>query len=58
MEDLDLGRIILLWLWAFGLAGIEIEIEGGRGWAERLPTWFLKRGGSDASTGSSWATGR
>jgi hypothetical protein len=44
MDDLDLGRIILLWLWAFGLAGIEIEIEGGRGWAERLPTWFKKRG--------------
>ena len=30
--------------WAFGLAGIEIEIEGGYGWAERLPTWYLKRG--------------
>jgi hypothetical protein len=44
MDDLDVGRIILLWLWAFGLAGIEIEIEGGRGWAERLPTWFYKRG--------------
>jgi hypothetical protein len=44
MDDLDVGRIILLWLWAFGLAGIEIEIEGGRGWAERLPTWYLKRG--------------
>ena len=36
--------LVLLWLWAFGLAGIEIEIEGGRGWAERLPTWYLKRG--------------
>ena len=23
---------------------IEIEIEGGMGWAERLPTWYLKRG--------------
>ncbi len=45
MDDLDLVRILLLWLWAFGLAGIEIEIEGGRGWAERLPTWYLKRGG-------------
>lgn len=44
MEELDPVRIVLLWLWAFGLAGIEIEIEGGRGWAERLPTWFLKRG--------------
>lgn len=44
MDELDLSRILLLWLWAFGLAGIEIEIEGGRGWAERLPTWYLKRG--------------
>ena len=44
MEELDIARIVLLWLWAFGLAGIEIEIEGGRGWAERLPTWYLKRG--------------
>lgn len=44
MEDFDLARTILLWLWALGLAGIEIEIEGGRGWAERLPTWYRKRG--------------
>jgi hypothetical protein len=44
MDELDPLRIVLLWLWAFGLAGIEIEIEGGRGWAERLPTWFYKRG--------------
>jgi hypothetical protein len=34
----------LLWLWAFGLGCIEIEVEGGHGWAERLPTWYLKRG--------------
>lgn len=44
MDEFDVGRTLLLWLWAFGLAGIEIEIEGGRGWAERMPTWFLKRG--------------
>lgn len=44
MEELDVARIVLLWLWAFGLGCIEIEIEGGRGWAERLPTWYLKRG--------------
>ena len=44
MGELDVGRILVLWFWAFGLAAIEIEIEGGYGWAERLPTWFLKRG--------------
>jgi hypothetical protein len=44
MDDLEIGRTLLLFAWAFGLAGIEIEIEGGHGWAERLPTWFLKRG--------------
>ena len=44
MGELELGRTLLLWLWALGLAGIEIEIEGGYGWAERLPTWFLRRG--------------
>jgi hypothetical protein len=35
---------VLVWLWAFGLGCIEIEIEGGHGWAERLPTWYRKRG--------------
>ncbi|HWB56360.1 MAG TPA: hypothetical protein VG479_05435 [Gaiellaceae bacterium] len=44
MNEVDIGRTLLLYAWAFGLAGIEIEIEGGYGWAERLPTWFLKRG--------------
>ena len=44
MSEVDAGRTILLFLWAFGLAGIEIEIEGGVGWAQRLPTWYLKRG--------------
>jgi hypothetical protein len=44
MDELEIGRTLLLFAWAFGLAGIEIEIEGGYGWAERLPTWFLKRG--------------
>jgi hypothetical protein len=44
MSDLELGRTLLLFAWAFGLAGIEIEIEGGYGWAERLPTWYLRRG--------------
>ena len=44
MSGLDIDHTIVLWLWALGLAGIEIEIEGGYGWAERLPTWFRKRG--------------
>jgi hypothetical protein len=44
MDELEIGRTVLQFLWAFGLAGIEIEIEGGVGWAERLPTWYLKRG--------------
>lgn len=44
MSEVDIGRTLLLFAWAFGLAAIEIEIEGGRGWAENLPTWFRKRG--------------
>jgi hypothetical protein len=44
MSGLDIDHTIVLWLWALGLAGIEIEIEGGYGWAERLPTWYLRRG--------------
>ena len=44
MDDFDVTRTVLLWLWAFGLGCIEIEIEGGHGWAERLPTWYLRRG--------------
>lgn len=44
MGELEVDRTLLLWFWAFGLAAIEIEIEGGYGWAERLPTWYRKRG--------------
>jgi hypothetical protein len=44
VNEVDVGRTLLLFAWAFGLAAIEIEIEGGRGWAENLPTWFRKRG--------------
>jgi hypothetical protein len=44
MGELEVDRTLLLWAWAFGLAAIEIEIEGGYGWAERLPTWWLRRG--------------
>jgi hypothetical protein len=44
LADLDPGTIVLLFAWSFGLAAIEIEIEGGYGWAERLPTWYLKLG--------------
>lgn len=43
-DDLELARTLLLFAWAFCLAGIEIEVEGGYGWAERLPTWFRRRG--------------
>lgn len=42
--DFELAATLVLFAWAFGLAAIEIEIEGGYGWAERLPTWYLKRG--------------
>ncbi len=44
MSELELARTLLLFGWAFGLAAIEIEIEGGVGWAERLPTWWRSRG--------------
>ena len=44
MNEVDVARTLLLFAWAFGLAAIEIEIEGGRGWAENLPTWFRKGG--------------
>jgi hypothetical protein len=44
MDELEIGRTLLLFAYAFGLAGIEIEIEGGYGWAERLPTWYRRRG--------------
>jgi hypothetical protein len=44
MDELDIGRTLVLWFWALSLGGIEIEIEGGHGWAERLPTWYYKRG--------------
>jgi hypothetical protein len=44
VSELELGRTLLLFAWAFGLAAIEIEIEGGWGWAERLPTWWRSRG--------------
>jgi hypothetical protein len=44
MGEVEIGRTLLLWFWALCLAGIEIEIEGGYGWAERLPTWWLRRG--------------
>jgi hypothetical protein len=44
VSELELGRTLLLFAWAFGLAAIELEIEGGWGWAERLPTWWRSRG--------------
>ena len=51
MNDLEVGRTLLLFAWGLGLAGIEIEIEGAYGWAERLPTWYLKRGSVGAVYG-------
>ena len=51
MSDLEIGRTLLLFAWGLGLAGIEIEIEGAYGWAERLPTWYLKRGSVGAVYG-------
>ena len=56
MGELEIGRTLLLWLWALGLASIEIEIEGAHGWAERLPTWFRKRGRVGRIYG--WVMGR
>jgi hypothetical protein len=44
VSELELARTLIIFAWAFGLAGMEIEVEGGYGWAERLPTWFRKRG--------------
>jgi hypothetical protein len=44
VNEVDYGHTLVLFFWAFGLAAIEVEIEGSRGWAERLPTWFKKRG--------------
>jgi hypothetical protein len=38
------GVTAFIWAWAFLLAGVEIEIEAAHGWAERLPTWYRKRG--------------
>jgi hypothetical protein len=36
--------ILFVWGWAFVLGAVEIEIEGAHGWAERLPTWYRRRG--------------
>jgi hypothetical protein len=38
------GWVAFMWCWAFLLAGVEIEIEAAHGWAERLPTWYRRRG--------------
>ncbi len=37
-------RIVLLCALALWMALVEIEVEGDRGWAERLPTWFRVTG--------------
>jgi hypothetical protein len=41
---IDAGRTVFLWFWALCMALVEIEIEGPRGWALGLPTWFRTRG--------------
>ncbi len=40
----ELFRILFVFAWAFGLAAVEVEIEGRHGWAEKLPTWFRVKG--------------
>ena len=35
---------LFLCVYAFLLAALEVEIEGARGWAERLPTWYRVHG--------------
>lgn len=40
----EAGWVAFMWGWAFLLAGVEIEIEAAHGWAERLPTWYRRRG--------------
>ena len=40
----EIGRGLVLAAWALMMALVEIEIEGRRGWAEDLPTWFRTRG--------------
>ena len=41
---IDVGRTVFLWAWALCMALVEIEIEGPRGWALGLPTWYRVRG--------------
>ena len=55
---IDAGRTVFLWFWALCMALVEIEIEGPRGWALGLPTWFRTRGRRRGSTGSSPPAGR
>ncbi len=38
------GDVIFFVLFAWLLALIEIEVEGKYGWAEKIPTWYQKRG--------------
>jgi hypothetical protein len=35
---------VFLCVYAFLPAALEVEIEGPRGWAERLPTWYRSHG--------------
>ena len=38
------GWVAFVWVWALFIAGLEIEVEAGYGWAEKLPTWYRRRG--------------
>ena len=40
----EAGWVAFLWVWALFIAGLEIEVEAGHGWAEKLPTWYRRRG--------------
>lgn len=39
---MGIGEIIFIFLLAFSIAKLEIQIEGKDGWAKNLPTWRAK----------------
>jgi hypothetical protein len=40
----EAGWVAFVWVWSAFIACLEIEIEAGHGWAEKLPTWYRRRG--------------
>jgi len=50
MNDIVFFSILLITSYAF--ANLEIEIEGGHGWAENLPTWKIPEDHCSSSTNS------